>query len=135
MNLHKLLFPKKHNKLQELDEALTNTINDKIETDKKFMALGGISRSLPFIPSEYGFHESENYSEKIGTVTVYSKDGYHISNSGTSSGEEWLVFNEYLKLDGLPVRLENMRDAIIVLRALGMDISRESLTTKMPWAN
>ena len=74
----------------------------------------------PFIPAYFGFAETLIDNEQ-GTVRVYSKNGFNIARPMSSEDPCWAVMNN--KGETRRVLLPNMSEAIIVLRACGMDIS------------
>lgn len=127
MNLHKLLFRRKHDQIEQLLD-LASTMRDEImDLRERANFLGHRTIDTPFIPTDIGFIETVQYSEDHGEITVYSLDRFHISRSYVGDKPSWKVIN----LDkgiSLDVFIGNMRDGIIILKGLGFGVDRKSIT-------
>ena len=85
----------------------------------------------PFIPEYLGFTYTEARDPETDVVTgrIYTKEGFNmakpVNHIGTNKNEHtWIILLPGNK--SVEVIIENMYNAIVVLRAHGMDISVES---------
>ena len=109
MNLHKLLFPGKVKLISEMDKRLVELINQTEE-------LGATTVSTVFLPEDLGFSISEMHDNN-GYVDVYSKNKWHISRCAT----DFHLFHCLGPMRRkLTLRLENLRDAEIILKSVGI---------------
>lgn len=130
MNLHKLLFPRKEKLIEELYELTDELRANKKMLEERALFLGHIAVDLPFIPTDFGFSVATVQDVNVGEIDVYSRDGWHLSRTPAFDKNEWKVIN-YDKKINHEVILDNMRDAVIVLYGLGMDIRRDSITNEL----
>lgn len=76
----------------------------------------------PFIPEYLGFEETVLTANDMVHGRIYTKKGFNVARPVSVDQKGWIV----LTSDGKKfenILLENMYNAIVVLRALGMDIS------------
>lgn len=109
MNLHKLLFPGKAKLISEMDQKLVELVNTTEE-------LGITTIKTGFIPEDLGFKCSETHTE-AGFIDVYSKNNWHISRD---MNDYHLFHCLGPKRKKLTLRLENLRDAEIILKGVGI---------------
>lgn len=125
MNIHKLLFPGKAKLIEEMDQKLMDSLEQiKTLTYHNEVTLGGLIYDIPFLPEDIGFETIEQYTHENGFLIVYHRDGWQMARTE----------DDFTKFVVIPpekerkvLKLANLRDAIIVLEGIGMDINRDSI--------
>lgn len=75
----------------------------------------------PFIPEYLGFVETVHKTGVTTHARIYTKDGYNMSKAVNTNRNEWIILDPTGMSNS--VLLENMYNAIVVLRACGMQMT------------
>jgi len=115
---------------KELEEKviiLETELSDKKDELNKLvseaMSNGEHLKSDPFIPEYLGFTESILDDKGEVKARIYTKNGYNISRFVNTNDSRWVILGP--KGVSNTLLMENMYNAIIALRASGMNISIE----------
>lgn len=108
-------------KILEIENA---DLEDKIKlmVNEAYMD-GEHLKQQPFIPEYLGFTETIIENDDITEARVYTKKKFNISRPIETTNKKWFIMDPSGEVN--KVIIEDMRSAITVLRACGMDISMD----------
>lgn len=129
MNIHKLLFPGKAKLIEEMDDLLIQ-LQEKINSlaYENEVTLGGLIQSIPFLPEDAGFQVLEQYTQENGFLIIYHRDGWQMARTEEDFTRFVVISPEKVKQT---LKLANLRDALIVLESVGMNINRDSIVEEV----
>lgn len=117
MNLHKLLFPKRHREIQEV----TKRLNDLISHNKE---MGIHLMNEPFFPEylKFKLHKDPNDIR----VEIYERDGYQISPDTTTGGvHKWFIITP--EKTPIIAKIPTMYHAVLFLQSIGAPVSLDTI--------
>lgn len=117
--LFRTLFPKKALELKQEKEAKEETLRHNYEN-------GYHLKEEVFLPQELGFSMTQHFDDNVGYVDIYTKEGYQLIPDFNSDERGYYS----LKMPNgsqFVVRITNSYDAIMILSALGMKVSLETI--------
>jgi len=107
-------------------DVLKENMHLKKENDSMIRELyetGAFFVKSPFVPQDFMFKETVHEEAGVIIARIYSRDGFDIARYVDTSKREWVVSDP--KGKKTEVLFPNTRDAVIILKALGMNIRFE----------
>jgi len=131
--IHKLLFPKKHTELLMAKQLLQDREDELYRQMAVSKQRGEHLKDYPFIPEECLFKLVTGHTQLHGYMEVYHRDGFTLApDFGDLTVKDYPQNMWHVLLPNrtkIYIKIESLFDAILILKALGLDIDYDILNT------